>query len=284
MALRLRARGPFSLARAAAFAEGFPGFSARTAGEELRLAWAVDGDWRTISARVRQPGARTVLAELDGDPPAGLARRARRDLERILCLDVDGAGFPARGGRDPVLGGLQRRYPGLRPVLFPTPYEAAAWAIMGRRVRMAQAAAVRRRLSEEHGERGAFPVPERLAALALPQRGLTERKVAQLNALGEAALEGRLDRTRLRSLKRENALGRLGELPGVGPFSAELILVRGAGDPDALPEHEPRVAQAIRAAYGLAGDADVGEVAERWRPYRSWAALLLRLWLDDDGP
>ena len=54
----------------------------------------------------------------------------RSQVERILSLDVDGSGFLAVGKRDPVVGELQRRYPGLRPVGFWSPYEAAAWTII----------------------------------------------------------------------------------------------------------------------------------------------------------
>lgn len=50
-------------------------------------------------------------------------------------LDVDGRGFLEVAQRDPVVGGLQRRYPGLRPVCSYSPYEAAAWSIMGNRAR-----------------------------------------------------------------------------------------------------------------------------------------------------
>lgn len=64
------------------------------------------------------------------------------------------------------------------------------------------------------------------------------------------------------------------------PASAELILVRGVGDPDLLPRHEQRLARAVRAAYDLPEDGEVEPVAEAWRPYRAWVALLLRAWLE----
>jgi DNA-3-methyladenine glycosylase II len=53
-----------------------------------------------------------------------------------------------------------------------------------------------------------------------------------------AALEGQLDTARLRGLPRETALKDLKTLPGIGDFSAGLILLRGAGDPDVLALHE----------------------------------------------
>jgi len=243
------------------------------------LAWPVDEDWRTVAVTVRQPG-KMVRGEFAGAPPADLARRARGEIERILTLDVDGRAFVALADRDPVVGALQQRFAGLRPVLFFSPFEAAVWAIIGHRIRITQAATIKQRLATELGEQGAFPAPERLAALIAPQRGLTERKVGQLRALGAAALTGRLSRARLRSMSRDQAARDLQQLAGIGPFSAELIIIRGVGDPDALPHHDQRLARAVRAAYRLPQDADTEPVANTWRPYRSWVGLLLRSWLE----
>ena len=71
-------------------------------------------------------------------------------------------------------------------------------------------------------------------------------------------------------------------LPGIGPFSAELILLRGAGYPDAFPTHEKRLHRAMAAVYHLnPGPEALRAIADRWRPYRTWIALLLRAWLED---
>ena len=277
MAITFHPLGQFSLTAAAAFAEDFPGTRAEGPPKALRYAWAVDGDWRTVQATLRQDD-HAVHAELAGQPPAQLARQAARDLERMLCLDVDGTGFAALGERDRVVGALQRRFPGLRPFLFYTPYEAAAWAIIGQRIRMTQAATIKARLGDELGEFGAFPAPARLAALAAPQRGLTDRKIEQLCALAAAAKDGALTRQRLRAMTYQDGLQHLQQLPGIGPFSAELILIRGVGNPDVLPDHDTRLNEAIRSAYSTSDDSAIHQITESWRPYRAWVALLLRAW------
>jgi len=71
--------------------------------------------------------------------------------------------------------------------------------------------------------------------------------------------------------------------PEIGPFSAGLILLRGAGAPDGLPLSEPRLARAIALAYELPAPPDAEPIvwmAEAWRPYRTWACLLLRVHLE----
>jgi DNA-3-methyladenine glycosylase II len=208
-------------------------------------------------------------------------------VERILSLDIDGSEFPAVGIRDKVIGRLQARHSGLRPVLFWSPYEAAAWTLIGRRIQPKQAVQIKSRLSRDLGEvveidgvaKNAFPWPHRLASLeAFP--GLPEAKIASLRALGERASTGILDATYLRSLKYSEAMALLQtELPGVGPFSAELILLRGAGIADRLPVHESRLGDAIAQAYGLRQPPLPEEIAlmgKSWRPYRTWVAFLLR--------
>jgi DNA-3-methyladenine glycosylase II len=275
--ITLHPRGPFSLTAAASFVEGFPGTQAERPPQALRYAWAVDGDWRTVQATLRQDDD-AVHAELAGRPAAQLARRAARDLEQMLCLDVDGSGFTELGEHDRVVRALQERFAGLRPVLFYTPYEAAAWTIISQRIRMTQAATIKARLGNELGEHDAFPAPARLARLSAPQPGLTARKIDQLRTIAAAAQDGALSRQRLRAMTYQDALAHLQRLPGIGPFSAELILIRGVGHPDALPDHDTRLHQAIRSAYSTTDDAAIQSITDSWRPYRAWVALLLRAW------
>src|ERR1700722_17007694 len=269
--ITLHPRGPFSLSAAATFVEGFPGTQAERAPQALRYAWAVDGDWRTVQATVRQDD-HAVHAELAGRRAAQLAHRAARDLELMLCLDVDGSGFIALGEHDRVVRALQERFAGLRPVLFYTPYEAAAWTIISQRIRMTQAATIKARLGNELGEHGAFPAPARLAQLSAPQPGLTTRKIDQLRTIAVAAEDGSLSRQQLRAMNYPDALADLQQLPGIGPFSAELILIRGVGDPDVLPDHDTRLHQAIRSAYDTTDDAAIQVITDAWRPYRAGEA------------
>ena len=114
--------------------------------------------------------------------------------------------------------------------------------------------------------------------------GLPERKLATLRALAQAAAQGALDGERLRAMGGDAAVEELQRLPGVGPFTAQGIVVRGAGEPDYLATAEPRMAHAAALAYGLDAPLAPEELARRgeaWRPYRSWVGVLLRLGLQD---
>jgi DNA-3-methyladenine glycosylase II len=286
--VELPVKGPFSLAASTRFLEGFaPAGTHAGIRETLGLAFPVEGDWRAAGAIVRQRADRVTAAVYgDADPEA-----ARVQLMRLLSLDVDGRGFPLVGDRDAVVGELQRRYPGLRPVGFWSAYEAAAWAILSHRVRIVQAARIKHRLAEQHGtgieldgrRLCAFPAPHVLKRLRSFD-GIAERKLPWLRAIAEAAIEGELDGARLRSLEPSRALGELRGLPGIGPFGAELILIRGATHPDLFPTHERRLHEEIARAYQVSDPSltALEAIADSWRPYRSWVALLLRTRREDE--
>jgi DNA-3-methyladenine glycosylase II len=123
----------------------------------------------------------------------------------------------------------------------------------------------------------AFPTPKVLQELPYIT-GLAERKVEQLRVLGAKTNEW-LSSKSLLKMRRDEAFKLLIQLPGISPFSAELILLRGAGDVDAFPEQEMRLHRAMAQSYQLGEDYSLKtllDIAEKWRPYRTWVGLLLR--------
>jgi DNA-3-methyladenine glycosylase II len=280
----LEPQGTFSLRAAARFWAGFtPAAHAGLAADgHIHMAFSTDGSWQSVGVCLRD-GAGVISAEVYGDADV---ERLSQQVARVLSLDVDGRGFAALGERDPVVADLQRRYPGLRPVCFYSPYEAAVWAILSQRVQMGQAARVKERMREAlgdvvsvHGQaERAFPGPRALLELGdFP--GLFGDKARRLNSVARAALDGDLDAAYLRSLPDARALAHLRRVPGIGPFGAELILLRGAGHPDYLTLVERRFRSAVERAYGLdhtPTDNDLQRISELWRPYRTWVTFLLR--------
>jgi DNA-3-methyladenine glycosylase II len=237
------------------------------AGPGLRTVFCAEGDWRRAEAEVTQSGdtAHVALAG-DGDLDAAAVQACR-----FLALDVDGRGWPQVGRRDPVIADAQARLPGLRPCGFHSPYEAAAWSVLAQRLRIVQAARLRAELIARHGQDGAFPPPHTLARTDLDLPG---RKGEYLRAVAEAALDGLLDGAALRAVDPGQAVQRVQQVKGLGPFAAELVVVRGANAPDALPHHERRLDAEIAERYGPG--RTLAEVSEAWRPYRTWAAVHLR--------
>jgi DNA-3-methyladenine glycosylase II len=275
---------PFSLSAAAASGFGPQTGRPQPGPDEIRLAFVTDDLRHHAAVSLRQRPDGTIAATVDSAADAGAVLG---QVRRILSLDRPAAGWLAAGERDPVLGGLQRAHDWLRPVLFHSPYEAAAWAIISARRYRAQAAAVRTRICAAAGatltvtgeEVAAFPRPaDLLAADTLP--GMGQGRVAWLHAVARAALDGQLDPARLAAMDPEEALRDLRRLPGIGPSYAALILLRAAGVADVLTFTEPRLADYVAHFYGTgpgpASPADLARIAEQWRPFRTWAAVLIR--------
>ncbi|GAC1578698.1 MAG: DNA-3-methyladenine glycosylase [Candidatus Dormibacteria bacterium] len=272
--------GPFSLEESARF-----GFGQRDAEEYegvMRLAFCVDGYREQAGVAVREDDS-GVHGWVEGE--ADLAA-VKAQVARVLSLDHDGEAFVAAGRRDPVLGRLQRVAFGLRPPLFYSPYEAAAWSVLSARRPAAQMAAVRQRLNEAHGrtvtvagrDMAAFPTPERL--LAVEQiAGLPELKVRRLHGVARAAMAGELDAATLRAMPLEEATAQLQRLDGIGPFYSSLVMIRATGLADLLPGEEPKFLANVAELYGLPGPPtreQLESIAEPWRPLRTWAAVLIR--------
>jgi DNA-3-methyladenine glycosylase II len=282
--------GPFSLAAAASFgfgpSTGRPYPDARL----MRLAFVADDLHHHVGVALTQQPDGSLDAEMSGDGSIGAAEA---QIRRILSIDTDVVGWLAAGQADPVLGNIQADNPGLRPVLFHSPYEAAAWSVLSQRRHRAQAIALRRRLCEAAGvtfelagqAEPAFPLPERLLEIT-EFRGIEETRLARLHGVARAALDEQLDADVLRALPAAEAMAGLQRIKGLGPVYSMLVYLRSTGVTDGLATGEPRLAGYLRHYYGLAstpGAAEVERIAEPWRPFRTWAGVLFRAAGDREG-
>ncbi|MEA2621614.1 MAG: DNA-3-methyladenine glycosylase, partial [Chloroflexota bacterium] len=276
-------RGPFRLSASADFAGGFaPGLGGGRAisGEgaaSILLAFPLE-DWTTSAAvDLRQAVDGSIHGEVFGADVLGDDKSARAQAQalRSLSLDRDGTRWPDVGRGDSVIAELQRRYDFIRPVCFYSAYEAATSFVIGHRISMRQGARVKAWLADELGDRidvgaddgvAAFPRPQRLLdAAAVP--GINAEKVKRLHGLARAALDGALDTATLAELPEDEALARLEALPGVGPWTAQGILMRGCGVPDAVPTADPISREAVKHFYGLDAlptDEQWREISDRW--------------------
>lgn len=273
----------FSLAESQRFLLGFRAIAGAGDGATLDLAFALDGTWEPVGVHVSERG-NSISIEARSNPEGASAAAIGHNVARILSLNIDGTGYAAVGQRDPIVGALQRERPGLRPVLFPTAWEAAVWSILSQRTRRTQAMAVKQRLSEARGNAVVTPngatihgFPGPAAIIGLNEiRGVTLQKLQWLRSLAEGALRGQLDCAELAALPQDEGMKAVRTLPGIGPFSAELTLARGAGNPDIFPLNEPLLHEKMTWLYGDASMERHQQIAEAWRPYRSWVSLLIR--------
>ena len=213
----------------------------RWSGEALRLTLeGVDpAGLRPIIARVRR------LLDLDHNPAMlRIDNPAMLRIDSPAMLRIDS---PATLPRD--LGGI--RVPGAY-----RGFETAVFIILGQMVSVAAARGKMARLMELYGEpvkspwpglSRLFPSPARLAAAdpaALGKGlGITRVRAQALQALAAAVHRRELDLSPSAPLEETRA--KLAGLPGVGPWTVEMIAMRCLGDPDAFPARDLIVLRAV---------------------------------------
>jgi AraC family transcriptional regulator of adaptative response / DNA-3-methyladenine glycosylase II len=183
--------------------------------------------------------------------------------------------------RDPLLAKGVAKRPGLRvPGAFDS-FELAMRAILGQQVTVRGATTLASRFAERFGEAIDTPLPglnritpaihalaatrlTTLTALGLPAaRAESLRNLARVVSRGDIDLEPGVDPTMI--------VSRLVEQPGIGPWTAEYIAMRGLRWPDAFPAGD----LGLMKATEMKSAKELGRMAERWRPWRAYAAMHL---------
>lgn len=230
---------------------------------------------------------RLILEVFGPGIDSSIVEQAAALVRRTFMLDADPAPFMQTARADPVLAEVVGRLGGARPVQIIDPFEAVLWTIIGQQINLAFARRLKLALIEmcaSHvevdGERfGLFPQPAQVADLdpkLARQRQFSRQKVEYIKAIAAAVSSGRIDFELLRNAPPHQALETLTSIKGIGRWTAEYVLIRALGFPDAITAADVGLRKAIGNAYGMSRSAteqEVRELAERWRPWRGWAAF-----------
>jgi AraC family transcriptional regulator of adaptative response / DNA-3-methyladenine glycosylase II len=232
-----------------------------------------------------------LAADLTPALPAILVR-----LRNLFDLDARPDVIAEHLAQDPRLRRLVKKHLGLRvPGAF-DPFELALRAILGQQVSVRRASTLAGRLAEKFGEKFGepfeasrdasraclnriTPTPESLAAARTPTIaaiGLPTARAESLRTLARAVAEGQLDLE-----PSANALAVIDELqhlPGLGPWTAQYVAMRALRWPDAFPAGDLALLKAARTTSAK----QLEKFAERWRPWRAYAAM--HLWQSTTDP
>ena len=167
------------------------------------------------------------------------------------------------------------------------PYGALVRAIAGQQLSVKAAQAIWRKLLARFD--GATPTPEQILADDPDElrvaAGFSHAKVAYLRSLAEHVVSGDLELDRLGDRSDEEVIRELTAVKGIGEWSAHMFLMFTLHRPDVLAVGDLGIRNAVRAAYGLVAmpkPAEIEEIAEPWRPYRTRACLYLWRSLDNE--
>ena len=244
----------------------------------------IGGGYRRSLALPRAAGVVELVPE-DGQVRATFWLEDLRDLgpainrcRRLLDLDSDPASILERLGPDELIGPLVRRSPGRRVPGHADGCELAVRAVLGQQVSVAAATRLAGALVSGFGEALHQPIggvthlfPSAAALVevepgTLPMpRSRTAAIVALASALhrGELVLDEGADRSA--------SVAALLALPGIGPWTAGYIAMRGLRDPDAFMPGDLGVRRALESLGHDGQPGSAARLAERWRPYRAYA-------------
>jgi AraC family transcriptional regulator, regulatory protein of adaptative response / DNA-3-methyladenine glycosylase II len=191
---------------------------------------------------------------------------------RLLDLDADPLAIVEQLGTDPILRSAVGARPGLRVPGHVDGDELAVRAVLGQQVSVAAARTLAARIAARYGTPLAapvgtlthlFPTSKQLTQAANDDLPMPQSRKRTLMALAEALSSGQVELDP--GVDRDDATQRLLRIPGIGPWTAGYIRMRGLGDPDVFLDSDLGVRHALARAGRDRIDSDA------WRPWRSYA-------------
>jgi AraC family transcriptional regulator of adaptative response / DNA-3-methyladenine glycosylase II len=198
-------------------------------------------------------------------------------VRRLFDLRADPAEIGARLASDPLLAERLKSRPGLRVPGAWDGFELAVRAILGQQVSVKGATTLSGRLAQTFGERiefgdgltHLFPGPARLAEADCSKIGLPGARAEAIRRLAAAVAQGDLVFGGV--VHPAKFLEQFKKLPGIGEWTAQYVAMRALGEPDAFPSGDLGL---VRAA-GVGDAKQLEQHAEKWRPWRAYAAMHL---------
>lgn len=257
-------------------------------GGYLRAFLALEGTKRvrvTNAGTVAEPDVRLEI--LNGRVAPETATFLKGTVRRMLGMDVPAAPTAQLIEMEPRLAPVATALHGFRPPCFPTLFETFAAVIPFQQLSLDAGTAIVGRLVEAFGtahpdERWwfTFPTPEAVAAgspKALRATGLSRAKVASLQALARLGSDGTLAAMELDQRSSDDARAALRGLPGIGPWSAGLVLLRGLRRMDVFPAGDVGAARSLTALLELPSPltpAQASAIAGRFGDRRGYLYFL----------
>lgn len=212
-------------------------------------------------------------------------RALMQRVRRMFDLDAHPQAIAQTLSKDPRLYPWVKKLPGLRIPGAWDGFETAMRAIIGQQVSVAAAHTITQRVMQRVGIAIPesphpaltmhFPGVQAVLRSDLTGLGLTQRRIDSIFAVGEALLSQSLSFETNTHL--EDWIRNWTSLPGIGPWTASYLALRVLNDPDVFPGGDLvlRKAMANTSSNALPTPTQARREAEKWRPWRSYAAFYL---------
>lgn len=178
--------------------------------------------------------------------------------------------------RDRELGRAIGRIGMIERQVIPDLFKALVHSIVAQQVSRKAADTVWARL----GERLSGVTPPNVAGAPvadIQKCGLSMRKARYIQEIGEAALSGRLDVSKLREMRDEEVIQNLSSFPGIGVWTAEMLLIFSLCRPDVVSWGDLAIRRGMMNLYGIKAlsKSQFDRFRKRYSPCGSVASLYL---------
>ncbi|PIE96581.1 DNA-3-methyladenine glycosylase family protein [Bacillus fungorum] len=205
-------------------------------------------------------------------------------------LTTDLAPFYTLAKHDVLLQGPIEQYYGLRTLGIPDLFEALSWGIIGQQINLTFAYTLKRRLVEHYGnyvewndrKHWIFPSPETIANLHvedLKKLKMTTRKCEYLIGIAKLITEEKLSKESLLQIQNVKiAEKQLTAIHGIGPWTANYVLMRCLRFPSAFPIEDVGLHNAIKYITGSKSKPtkhEIKDFAANWTNWESYATFYL---------
>jgi AraC family transcriptional regulator of adaptative response / DNA-3-methyladenine glycosylase II len=245
-----------------------------------RRSVEIDGEAGEIELVLVPDQPRLVLRMLT--PSRAPLRRVATKARRLFDLDADPMRIAADLGSSDIFAPLVKARPGLRVPGAWDAFELSVRAVLGQQISVRAATTLAGRLVETYGRpidgsagglTHLFPRPQALAEADLRSIGATGSQERAIRAISAAVAVGELALDASRGL--EDFVERFCRLPGVGPWTAHYVAMRGLREPDAFPAGDLGLRRALGDRGRPMSASALAKLSEQWRPWRAYAAMYL---------
>lgn len=210
-------------------------------------------------------------------------------MQRMFDVDANLEGFYRVVGRDSVWLPLLHRLHGLRPIHDADLFESMVKVIVGQQLNVKFAATLVERLIDLTGETvtwsgnsvPVFPSAVTVADLSYEQLrklSFSQRKAEYVIDFARVVAEDQIALTNLWAMSEKEIYDVLLPIRGIGRWTIECLILFGLGRRDVMPAADIGVQNAIQKLYGCTerpNEERVRQIAEDWKPWRSYAAYYL---------
>jgi AraC family transcriptional regulator of adaptative response / DNA-3-methyladenine glycosylase II len=228
------------------------------------------GDGPYLAIRMQLPGTARLAHIIDC-------------IRRLFDLNADPVRIAETLDEDPVLRRAVRALPGLRLPGAWDPFEVMVRAVLGQQISVKAASTLAGRIARRFGKpivdrspsqiTHVFPNAEVLSDADLRAVGLTAARARTIRNMAAAVCDGslRLDSSPGLDAVVESMMA----IDGIGEWTAQYIAMRAFSEPDAFPFGDLGLRRAVSKDGALISNAALKQMAERWRPWRAYAAIYL---------